>query len=417
MRGMHQPEPQADSPQYLDYRLLGPSVCMVASSYGLARYTYGLYIPVFRDALRLDDATLAFIAAVSYASYVLFTLLGIYLLRRISARAAVLLGGLFASAGMACIALAHDSRTLAWGVVIAGVSPGLAWTPFSEIVARHVQAPLQRRLYAVINAGTSVGVLLGGPLALFLGSQWRLAWACFAAFGLFSTLWCAWVLPGGGRPVPPPHRRGAGHAWWRDLASRCLRGPGGRLLVLSFGMGLVSSVYWAFAVDRVAHGSALAVWPGLDARQTSQLFWCLVGVAGLAGVFAGAVVERLGAQAALQLFLGGIALVCLGLGLWQGLWPVLLSGLLFGASFVLLSAALGLWSMEVFAGQVSAGFGLTYLLLSLGQFCGPLLVGLVIGRTPLATLFVAAGLLALAIALSLQRGARPSGPGAHGPAP
>jgi hypothetical protein len=40
----------------------------VASSYGLARYTYGLFIPVFREALQVDDASLAFIAAFSLLS-------------------------------------------------------------------------------------------------------------------------------------------------------------------------------------------------------------------------------------------------------------------------------------------------------------------------------------------------------------
>lgn len=386
-----------EKPAHLDYRLLGPCVGMVASCYGLARYTYGLFLPTFRDALQLADATLSFIAAVSYAGYVLAVLLGIYLLQRISARAAVVVGGLFASVGMACIAAATDARTLALGVVVAGVSPGLAWTPISEIVGRHVQAPLQRRIYAVINAGTSVGVLLGGPAALLFGMQWRQAWACFAAFALLATLWCARVIPAGEKR--PLAQRAQGPAPWASLFTR----PGLRVLALALGIGMATSVYWTFAVDLVASAAGASVWFGLDQRQTSQWFWCLVGVAGLAGMGAGAIVDRLGPEGALKAVLLAMALAMVGLAASQSLWAALLSGALFGASFMVMSAALGIWSMEVFAGQVSTGFGLTYLMLSLGQFAGPLLVGLVIGQTTLQRVFLAAGLLAAAIGLSLKR--------------
>lgn len=392
---------QADHAK-LNYRLLGPGLCMVASSYGLARYTYGLFIPVFREALQVDDASLAFIAAVSYASYFVATLIGIALLRRIQARTAVVAGGLFAAVGMLCIALADSPATLALGVVLAGISPGLAWTPFSDIVATQVEAPLQRRIYAIINTGTSLGVLLGGPVALLCGASWRLAWSFFAAFSLLATLWCAWVIPAAApRPAGMPQAPGAS----TKVAMHTVAGRGLRLLLIAFLIGLATSVYWTFAVDLVASGPGTSY--GLDARQTSQLFWTLVGVAGLGGMGAGGLVQRLGTEPALRVFLLALALATLALALSQSVGWVLFSGLLFGAGFVMASAALGLWSMELFVGHVSTGFGLTYLLLSLGQFLGPVLIGLVITHTSLSTLFTASALLALAIAACL-RGDRPT---------
>jgi len=35
----------------LDYRIVGPGMFMTATSYGLGRYAYGLFIPTFREAL------------------------------------------------------------------------------------------------------------------------------------------------------------------------------------------------------------------------------------------------------------------------------------------------------------------------------------------------------------------------------
>lgn len=53
-----------------------------------------------------------------------------------------------------------------------------------------------------------------------------------------------------------------------------------------------------------------------------------------------------------------------------------------------MAATLGMWSMDVFVGRSAKGFGLTFLLLSLGQFVGPFLVGLFIGQVSLSAIFL-----------------------------
>lgn len=103
------------------------------------------------------------------------------------------------------------------------------------------------------------------------------------------------------------------------------------MLTLSFLIGIATSVYWTFAVDLVATGSGATVAGLADQRQVSQMFWTLVGVAGFAGVFAGAIVDRLGAPRSLTLFLLAIALATLGLANAQGLVMAILSALVFGA--------------------------------------------------------------------------------------
>ena len=70
----------------LDYRIVGPGMFMTATSYGLGRYAYGLFIPTFRDAFSLTDTRLALIASFSYGSYFLVTLIGIYISSRLDPR-------------------------------------------------------------------------------------------------------------------------------------------------------------------------------------------------------------------------------------------------------------------------------------------------------------------------------------------
>ena len=388
----------------LDYRLVLPGICIVATSYGLARYAYGLFLPIFREAFALSDATLAYVAAISYASYFCITIIGIYLSTRLAPRLSVLLGGLAAVIGMATIAAAQSPFMLTAGVAIAGVSPGLAYTPFSEIIATLVSEARQRAIYSIINSGTSLGVMLSGPAAILLGEKWRLAWASFAAFGLLSTLWCVAILPR--LPARDEPLSFAG------VSLRTLtEGARAPLFLVSFLIGIATSIYWAFSVDLVtagASGTYELLGFKVAAARFGQLFWTVVGLAGFAGMAAGAVVERVGLMPAMRLFLIGIAASTAMIALSQAAGVMLTSGLVFGAFFVFMAATLGMWSLELFQDLPAVGFGLAFLLLSAGQFMGPILVGLLIGHLELGELFIASAMFCAALITVLpQRKAAP----------
>lgn len=388
----------------LDYRLVLPGLCIVATSYGLARYAYGLYLPVFREVFGLSDAVLALVAAISYASYFCTTLGGIYLSTRLAPRVSVLLGGMAAAIGMAMIAAAQTPLMLGAGVALAGVSPGLAYTPFSEIIATLVSQARQRGIYSVINSGTSLGVMLSGPAAILLGERWRLAWALFAAFGLISTLWCVAILP---RLPARARNLPLGRASVRALAN----GARLRLFLVSFLTGIATSIYWAFSVDLVtsaAGGTYALLGVTVASTQFGQVFWTLVGLAGFAGMTTGAVVERLGIVRAMCLFLIGTGASMAMIALGQSAATVLISGLLFGAFFVSMSAALGMWSLDLFQDLPAVGFGLTFLLLSAGQFFGPVLVGLLIDQVGLGELFMASAGLCAVLVLATVPTRRPA---------
>nr|WP_316652648.1 MFS transporter [uncultured Gellertiella sp.] len=380
----------------LDNKLALPGLSIVAVSYGLARYAYGLFLPVFRAEFHLSDQLLAFTAAASYASYFLITIAGIWLSARLSPRLSVLLGGLAAALGMAIIALARDPLMLTAGVTIAGVSPGLAYTPFSEIIVTLVSPDRQKGLYAFINSGTSLGVMLSGPLAILFGASWRLAWGLFALTALGATLWMVAILPA----THVSGKAGSPRLSLRSLVS----GHRGRLFVAAFLTGIATSIYWSFSVDLVTgNGSGLFVLGNLaiSATRFGPVFWTFVGLAGFAGIAAGSIVSRLGPVHAFALFQAGLALSMVILALGQGAFPVIASGLIFGAFFVLMAATLGLWSLALFPDNAAAGFGVTFLLLSAGQFSGPILAGLLIGPVSLATLFLLAAAAALLILLIL----------------
>lgn len=380
----------------LDYKLVAPGICIVATSYGLARYAYGLFLPIFRDTFGLSDSLLALTAACSYASYFMITVAGIYLSSRIAPRTSILLGGLAAAIGMAIIALAGSPWMLILGVTVAGVSPGLAYTPISEVIVAHVSAERQKGIYSIINSGTSLGVMMSGPIALLLGDTWRLAWALFALFGLISTLWCFAILP-------PIHTRTAanfGKISWKSA----VRGDRGRLFVFAFLIGIATSIYWAFSVDLITNGSGEGVsFAGYNVAGVTfgQIFWTFVGLAGFAGAFAGSVVKRFGVIRSMSLFQTGIAAAIALIAITQTAAPVITSGLIFGAFFVFMAATLGMWSLELFEDAPAFGFGTAFLLLSAGQFAGPTLVSLLIDYLSLSNLFLMAAIASIAIVFLL----------------
>ena len=49
--------------------LVAPGLALIAVTYGLARFAYGLFLPEMREALDLSETVLGLIGAGSYAGY------------------------------------------------------------------------------------------------------------------------------------------------------------------------------------------------------------------------------------------------------------------------------------------------------------------------------------------------------------
>lgn len=366
---------------------------MVATSYGLARYAYGLFLPAFRNDLELTDAQLALIGSASYGSYFVASILAIGLSKRLPPRLSIGLGGLLASAGMLGVAYSSTAHHLLIAVSIAGVSPCLAYMPMSTLVASYIEASRQQRVYSFINSGTSLGVLLSGPIAIWFSQAWPTAWVLFAVFGLAATVFALAVVPATAASTS------SGSGAFR-LADLTIPGSLG-LQLFTFVCGSAISVYWTFSADLVSQGQPVG-------GQFERVFWMFVGVSGFVGAAAGHIVRAVGLHMSTRIFLMAVAVAVGILPLMKGPVAVLASGSLFGAGFILLSAAMGMWAMELYKANPTAGFGLTFLTLSAGQFVGPMAVGLLAERIEVDDffLFAACVMAAMALAQDLLLGSR-----------
>lgn len=168
---------------------------IIAVAYGFARYGYGLFVPVFREEFGLSTGALGLIASGTYATYMVALLLAGFLSSRINPRVPVVLAGLSATAGMILVAAAPNAVWMAAGALLASTSPGWAWAPFSDAVAQLIRPEAQNRALSIVSTGTAFGLIVAGPIALFAGATWRIAWLLFALLALASTIWNAKVLP------------------------------------------------------------------------------------------------------------------------------------------------------------------------------------------------------------------------------
>jgi predicted MFS family arabinose efflux permease len=350
-------------------------------SFGMARYGYGLLLPDIRREYGLGASTLGAIGTAGYVAYLAAATATGALAGRAGPRRTAVGAGLLAALGMALAGLTRSSGGLLAGVLTGGAGAGLAFPPFSD-AARELAPRVRGRVLAAINCGTGYGVAVAAPIAIAAGSDWRATWLACAAVALAAAAWAARVLPRGGELAPEPNPLGA----LRDRRAAPLLAGG--VLV-----GLGSSAFWTFAVERLAEAGALSPAAG-------RSFLGVVGVASILATLASDLVRRLGARRAFRACAAteavGIALLALGP---RSLALALAAAALFGAAYNAVVAIQALWSTRLFAARPSLGLAAVMAANGLGLLAGPLVAGLLAGVVGLGAVLGAGAALVLAAAL------------------
>lgn len=364
--------------------LVAGGTALIACTYGLARYGYGLFLPTFRADFALSSTLSGLLATGAFGSYCAAALLSHRLVGSGRSRSAAALAGTLAAGGCIAVAAAPSAAVLGIAVLVAGSGAGLASPALVDLVDRAVPSAGRPRAQTVVNAGTGVGVLLAGPLALALTGHWRVAWLCFAALTVLATVATvrASVTPTDGAPgtldgVAPA-------APWRRLCAAT---------VAAALAGIGSAAVWTFGRDLVVTAGGLG-------PLASTVFWIVLGTAGAAGALAGDAVRRWGVPrtwTALALTLAGATA---GLALAPGTQIVVFAcAAAFGGSYVALSGVLIAWGTQLHPDSPGSANAILFLTLAAGQALGALLLGTLTDATSPLTAFTAAAALATASCL------------------
>lgn len=354
-------------------------------SFGLGRYGYGLFVPQFRHDLGLSSAQIGSFSGLSYVGYGIGLLACPWLVRRLDARVAVLSSAVFVCAGIFAIASASTAVALAAGVGIAGIGVGLAWPPFSELAADHVDASRRPRVVSTISTGTSFGLILAVPLALLAGHSWHAVWIIFGAFAVVVLVANARVLP---RGVRAETRLSSGSS--TRPASRRLA----VLAIYSLAYGAIGAVFFTFAIElaHVEHHS----------RNSSVLLWAIVGATGLAAVNTGELINDLGLSKVIRLLLIGMAaaLLCIGL-VPSSLVALDIGAAVFGPFYMAGAAAVPRWSEQIDPASPARAHSLATAASAVGSIAGAAVAGGLASSTGLPAIFLATATLATIAGIAL----------------
>ncbi|KJS40108.1 MAG: MFS transporter [Roseovarius sp. BRH_c41] len=342
-------------------RISATGFALIAVCYGFARFAFGLFLPQVDADLGLGPTLSGVISGGAFASYCVAIIGSAVVTERLGARAVATAAALIAALGMAGIALAPTPLFLAAAVIFAGASTGLASPPMAAAVAAAVSPVRQDLVNTTINAGTSAGVALSGPIAFLMAGQWRTAFAFLAVLALIVAVSVARSLPTS-RVTTLPKRMPAFNASIR------------RLIATSFLMGAASTAVWSFG------GQLVSINLDWGPEKIGGL-WVCMGLGGITGAGAGGLVARFGLNTTHGIFLVLMAVGILVIATVQAT-PVLVltAGALFGGAYVMLTGVYLIWGVRALPDRPATGLMVGFLTIAIGQTAGAPVFGMVLGQ-------------------------------------
>ena len=333
---------------------------LIAVTYGMARFSWGLMLPDIRQEIPFTPEVAGLIAACSYVAYCLSVFIASFLTSRFGPRVTAILAAVVAAVGLLILAFAAAPLYLALGLFVAGMSSGLASPALAGAVNDAVPDERQTQVNTTINAGTSGGIILSVPILFFMPGGWRVSCLVFALLALVCLL-AAW------RTLPKSASKSTeGSPHWRAL----FRKPGMfRLLGIAFVSGIASAAWWSFGPELLQQHTKV------DSAMTNIL-WLVSGGAGVIAVFTGTAARRTGMRGVYwgsQFFMAAsLAALALSHGFNGCLFPVVAMS---GAGYVILSGVLLVQGAEIAQPSPAAGVSMAFLMLAAGQVVGSVLFG------------------------------------------
>lgn len=354
----------------------------IAATYGLVRLAYGLFLPDIQRELGLSDSAAGYVSTGSSLFYCLAAVVGFFFAAR-HARLLIVGAAVSACVGVWGMAVADSSGSFGIFAVISSAGAGCASPALVRIVARNVDDGALARAQSTVNAGTGLGLVCAGTLALNLLPQWRTAWVLI---GVVVACLAVAVLAADRIMTAEVTAVQALSTSWVSLHTRCITAA-----VL---MGAGSSAVWTY-------GRTLLVQTGIGSEGDTVTAWIALGLGATAVI---ATARPMAALTSAYAWMCSCALMTVAIAVLALGPPNLVSALvacvIFGWGFTAATSALISWTAEISPDHAAAGTAMLFVALVFGQALGSGVVGVVVTAAGFGTAFaVAAALTAAATAV------------------
>lgn len=336
-------------------------------SLGFTRFAYALLLPPMREELSWNFAAAGGMNTANALGYIVGCLSATWWARRFGSRA-VFNASIAISALMLILSAATgDYALLATLRTIGGLTTAINWVIGSALATRvHSGGNAQRSalLVAVYMTGVGIGIAVSGvvvPVALELGGAggWRLGWLVMGILSAIAVIPAVYAV----RRVPEQVAVPAG---------------GGRL-----GLGALTPTFTWYVLFGAGYVAYMTFIVALLASQglgdgAKAIFFVILGVASAVTMaFWGRVMARLKRGWGPTLVSVVVLIGVLPVLLWQGLAAAIVSGVVFGGSFMAGPAAATVIARRSLpAYGWTLGIALLTTAFSVGQAIGPLAAGL-----------------------------------------
>jgi predicted MFS family arabinose efflux permease len=357
------------------------AVALIAATYGLARFGYGLFLPSFSASFALTPTIAGLLSSGASVTYCVSAALGFRYAPR-HPRSTTILAGSTATLGSLGVAAAQNTMSFTIAVLLAGMGAGFASPALVELVQRNTAPDRQNKLQSVVNSGTGFGVVAAGGLALVLRTSWRAAWILIAVITFTAMVGVLRADTSHAQAHNDvPHHEGSSAGTERPS----VRGLGWPIAA-AFVFGVGSAAPWIYGRSLLEDVGGLTV-------EMSATVWMALGAGSAAAVLLAPWLARHSVTTTWFVTVGATSAATVGFALAPTSPALSLTAAgIFGLAYTAATSVLIIWASHK-AVNSAAGTSILFTSLVLGQALGSTVIGTLIDTTGLVFAFMTAGVL------------------------
>ncbi|MCD8879431.1 MFS transporter [Staphylococcus kloosii] len=365
-------------------KLVLPGIAMIATTYGLGRFSFGLFLPNISRDMHLSASSSGLISSLFYLSYCFTIVYSTLRTNKIGPKNMIMLSGLSVLIGLILISTSPNGLMLSLGAIFAGVSTGLVSPPYGYTISLWIKWPEQGKANTWINSGTSFGLMFTGLTAMIIFLDWRMTYLIYSVIALIVLIWNFYAIPALNKDI----KIETGSLNIRDINNSK------KIIIASTVLGFSTAPFWTFSKSFIEH-------TGHYSNTALSIFWILIGALGVIGGISGSIIDKRGLRFAYILGVTLLSLASILLVFTSKIWLIpFIASSLFGASYIFLTGVLLVWGVKIFVKNASLGIGIPFLMLAVGQVLGSMVAGTLIDNLNYAVTFMIYGIVGL-VALTM----------------